>query len=67
MPVVNKIMEVVCAIMLSDFGGWIPYYIPIESFVKIGFAGVAVYAVIAWAQFGKVKKVPLDIALKTVE
>ena len=67
MPLVDKLMATVIVIMLSEYAGWIPYYIPIESFVKIGFAGVAVYAVIAWAQFGKVKKVPLDIALKTVE
>jgi putative ABC transport system permease protein len=67
MPLVDKLMEVVIVVMLSDYAGWIPYYIPIESFFKIGLAGVAVYAVIAWTQFGKVKKVPLDVALKTVE
>lgn len=67
MPLVDKLMEVVIVVMLSDYAGWIPYYIPMESFFKIGLAGVAVYAVIAWTQFGKVKKVPLDVALKTVE
>lgn len=67
MPLVDKLMATVIVIMLSEYAGWIPYYIPMESFVKIGLAGIAVYAVIAWAQFGKVKKVPLDIALKTVE
>ena len=67
MPLVDKMMEIVIVVMLSDYAGWIPYYIPMESFVKIGLAGVAVYAVIAWMQFGKVKKVPLDVALKTVE
>ena len=67
MPLVDKLMEVVIIVMLSDYAGWIPYYIPMESFVKIGLAGIAVYAVIAWMQFGKVKKVPLDVALKTVE
>jgi len=67
MPVVNKIMEVVCAVMLSDFGGWIPYYIPGDAFGKIIIAGIAVYAAIAFMQFRKVKSVPLDVALKTVE
>ena len=67
MPLVDKLMEVVIVVMLSDYAGWIPYYIPVEAFFKIGLAGVAVYAVIAWMQFGKVKKVPLDVALKTVE
>lgn len=67
MPLVDKLMEVVIVVMLSDFAGWIPYYIPMETFFKIGLAGIAVYAAIAWMQFGKVKKVPLDVALKTVE
>lgn len=67
MPLVDKLMATVIIIMLSDYAGWIPYYIPAEAFFKIGLAGIAVYAVIAWMQFGKVKKVPLDVALKTVE
>lgn len=67
MPLVNKLMEVVCVIMLSEFAGWIPYYIPSDAFLKVMIAGIAAYAVIAFLQFGKVKKVPLDVALKTVE
>ncbi len=67
MPLVDKLMATVIIIMLSDYAGWIPYYIPAEAFLKIALAGIAVYAVIAWMQFGKVKKVPLDVALKTVE
>ncbi|MBQ8199929.1 MAG: ABC transporter permease [Lachnospiraceae bacterium] len=67
MPLVDKLMEIVIVVMLSDYAGWIPYYIPMEAFFKISLAGIAVYAVIAWMQFGKVKKVPLDVALKTVE
>lgn len=67
MPLVNALMEVVCVIMLSEFAGWIPYYIPSDAFFKIIVAGIVTYAVIAFLQFGKVKKVPLDVALKTVE
>lgn len=67
MPLVDKLMEVVCVVMLSEFAGWIPYYIPGDAFVKIIIAGIVTYAVIALMQFGKVKRVPLDVALKTVE
>ncbi|MBQ8528031.1 MAG: ABC transporter permease [Lachnospiraceae bacterium] len=67
MPLVDKLMATVIVIMLSDYAGWIPYYVPMEAFIKISLAGIAVYAVIAWMQFEKVKKVPLDVALKTVE
>lgn len=67
MPLINKVMEVVVRIMLSSYPGWIPYYIPSASFVRIALAGIATYGVIAFLQFGKVKKVPLNMALKNVE
>lgn len=67
MPVVNELMRVVCVIMLSGFAGWMPYYIPSSAFTKIIVAGISAYAVIAFMQFGKVKKIPLDVALKNVE
>ena len=67
MPIVNGLMKTVCVVMLSEYPGWIPYYIPSTAFIKIMAAGIASYAVIAFLQFGKVKKIPLDIALKNVE
>ncbi len=67
MPLVNVIMKVVCEVFMSGFAGWIRYYIPGESFIKVVVAGIVTYAVIAFMQFRKVKSVALDIALKTVE
>ncbi|MBQ4522489.1 MAG: ABC transporter permease [Lachnospiraceae bacterium] len=67
MPIVNELMRIVCAVMLSEYRGWIPYYIPSSVFIKIMVAGIVSYAVIAFMQFGKVKKIPLDVALKNVE
>ena len=67
MPIVNALMETVCVIMLSEYPGWIPYYIPSSAFVKVIVAGIAVYFVIAYMQFRKVKNIPLDVALKNVE
>lgn len=67
MPIVNKLMEIVCVIMLSEFSGWIPYYIPFSAFIKVIAAGIVAYAVIAFMQFRNVKKIPLDVALKNVE
>ncbi|MBQ3514083.1 MAG: ABC transporter permease [Lachnospiraceae bacterium] len=67
MPIVNELMRIVCAVMLSEYPGWIPYYIPSSAFIKIIIAGIASYAVIVFMQFRKVKKIPLDIALKNVE
>ena len=67
MPLVNELMRMVCEIMLSEYPGWIPYYIPTLAFVKVILAGILVYGVIVFMQFTKVKKVPLEVALKNVE
>lgn len=67
MPLVNELMRYVCVVMLSEYPGWIPYYVPFSVFVKIVVAGIAAYAVIAFMQFLRIKRVPLDMALKNVE
>lgn len=67
LPLVDRLMEWVCIIMMSEFSGWLPYYVPASAYVIIVAAGILAYAVIAFMQFGKVKKVPLDMALKNVE
>ena len=67
MPIVNELMRIVCEIMLSEYAGWIPYYIPASAFVKVIVVGIAVYGAIAFVQFRKVKNIPLDVALKNVE
>ena len=67
MPLVNLMMKAVIVIMLSEFAGWIPYYIPSDAFLRVAIGGIIVYGVIALVQFKKVKSVSLDVALKTVE
>lgn len=67
MPLVNVLMRYVCEVMFSEFSGWIAYDIPEMVFVKIIVSGIIAYAVIAAAQFCKLKKIPMDIALKNVE
>ena len=67
MPVVNALMKYICVVVFAEFSGWIPYQMPFGVFVKIIVSGIVAYAVIAFMQFYRVKKVPLDIALKNVE
>ncbi len=67
MPIVNTIMKSVCEIMFSEFSGWIPYDVPAMVFVEIIASGIIAYAIIAFMQFRRVKKIPLDVALKNVE
>lgn len=67
MPLVNELMRIVCVLMLSEYSGWLPYYVPFSCFVKIIAAGIISYAVIAFMQFRRVRSIPLDVALKNVE
>ena len=66
-PIVNILMKTICVTMLSAYPGWLPYYVPFSAFVKMAVAGILAYSIIAFIQYRKVKKVPLDIALKNVE
>lgn len=67
LPVVDMLMEYVFVIVFSAYSGWMPYYVPFSAYVKIIGAGIVAYGVIAFMQYRRVKKVPLDIALKNVE
>ncbi len=67
MPLVNWIMKKLCVLLFATFPGWLPYEISFSVFVKMFFLGVGSYAVIAFFQFRKVKKIPLNTALKNVE
>ena len=66
-PIVNALMEYICIIMMSDFSGWLPYYVPFSAYLKIVMCGIISYAAIAFIQYRKVKKISLSIALKNVE
>ena len=67
MPLVNVLMKYVCEVMFSEFSGWIAYDVPETVFVKVIASGIIAYAVIAFAQFHKLRKIPMDMALKNVE
>ncbi len=66
-PVVNYVMKYLCVTMLSQYPGYLPYYVPFSVFVKMALCGIISYSVIALLQYKKVKKIPLDIALKNRE
>ena len=66
-PAVNMLMKYVFKVMFSGFPGWVPYYVPFSAYVKVAATGIITYAVIAFMQFRRVKKIPLDVALKNVE
>lgn len=66
-PVANVVIAKIFPIALKDYSGYFFYYVPFAVFVKMALLGFLCYGIIAWLQTRKVKKIPLDIALKNVE
>ena len=53
--------------MLSSISGWITLWIDPMIYVQMFAAGIITYGIVALLEFRRVKKVPMDEALKNVE
>ena len=67
MPLLDSVMAVLLEYMFFMYSGWLTYYVPISQYVLVVVTGIVSYAVIAFLQMQKVKKIPMEDALKTVE
>ena len=68
LPLETVIMKVLFReMMLSSISGWITLWIDPMIYVQMFGAGMVAYAVVALLEFCKIKKVPMDEALKNVE
>ena len=54
-------------IMLSSISGWIPLYINPVLYVKMFLLGFVTYLLVALTEYRRIKKVPMDQALKNIE
>ncbi len=66
-PVANVIIEGAMTAIFASYSGWLPYYVSFDVFVMMAVAGIGAYAIIAFLQIRKVKRIPMDMALKNVE
>ncbi|MCI9074615.1 MAG: hypothetical protein HFH10_02220 [Dorea sp.] len=66
-PVSNGIISVIWKEMLGDYAGWLPYYVPKITFVKMFAAGLVTYGAVALFQMHRIKKIPMTDALKNTE
>lgn len=66
-PIVNVTLKYIFKVAFAQYSGWLPYYIPAYIFVEVPLFGIIAYAVVAFILTRRVKKVPLDEALKNVE
>ncbi len=53
--------------MLQSFTGWLPYYISPYIYPKMIISGVVCFALVSLLNFRKIKKIPMDEALKNAE
>lgn len=68
LPVERAVMEVLFReMMLSSISGWITMWVDPMIYVQMFGAGLVTYAVVVLLEFRKIKKVPMDEALKNVE
>lgn len=54
-------------LVMSELTGWIPLYEDPKIFVQMFLMGVITYAVVATLEYRRVRRVPMDEALKNVE
>lgn len=66
-PVSDLVIGKICTVMFKEYSGWLPYYCAPSVLVKMAVIGIISYAVIAFFQTRRIKKIPLADALKNVE
>lgn len=66
-PISVFTMKSIFKVMMSGYTGWFNFYIAPKIYLEMFLAGTLSYAVIASLQLFKIKKIPLDEALKNME
>lgn len=68
LPIETAVMKVLFReMMLSSISGWITLWIDPMIYVQMFAAGIITYGIVALLEFRRVKKVPMDEALKNIE
>ena len=65
--VYHALINIFYIMMLESFTGWLPLYIPNRVYAEMFILGLATYAIVAALEYRKIRKVPMDEALKNVE
>lgn len=54
-------------LMMAEYSGWLTLYIAPDIYPKMFLMGMVAYLFVALLQLGKIRKIPMDEALKNVE
>ena len=64
---VTELIRLIFVAFMKGYSGWIPFGIATNTYVECFILTVVSYLVVAAMQMRKIKKVPMDEALKNVE
>lgn len=68
LPIEKAVMNVIFrTMMMSSMTGWIILWIDPKIYVEMFLIGFVTYGVVAFLEYRKIRKVPMDEALKNVE
>lgn len=67
LPLCYGIIQLLFVQIISSFSGWISFYIDPLIYVKMILLGIAAYTVVGALQFRKIKRIPMEEALKNNE
>lgn len=67
MVISTFVIDAIYRAMMIDYSGWLTLYIAPYVYVEMFLMTMAAYLVVAMLQFRKIKKIPMEEALKNVE
>lgn len=68
LPIEKAIMGVVFRkMMLSSVSGWIALWIDLKIYLKMFLIGIGTYAVVSLLEYRRIRRIPMDEALKNAE
>ena len=59
--------DIIYRSMMADFHGWLMMYVAPKVYGEMFVLGLIVYFVVAFFQMARIRKIPMDEALKNVE
>lgn len=67
LPLVSYMMHGIYNIFMLEMNGWMDYYVAPEIYIEMFVIGVVSYFLISLLHYRKIKKIPMEEALKNVE
>lgn len=68
MPVVTRLLDIVWNYYITkEMSGWMPFMTDRILYIKMLALGVGAYAVVAFLEYRRIRRIPMDEALKNVE